>query len=87
MTHAFHPLKGHTYRVHAVIARGSDRERVRFRDEAGYLRHIPTGWTDLASPDPFQEISGGRSPFRVVDLLALADLLSGLDPVGSPSDV
>ena len=54
-----------------------------FRDELGYLRHMPARWTDFADPDPFLAISDGRSAFRVVDLLALADLLSA----GSASDV
>ena len=87
VTHAFHPLKGRLYTVTAVVAQGADDERVMFRDELDYLRHMPARWTDFAEPDPFLAISHGRSAFRVVDLLALADLLSGLEATDSPSHV
>ena len=50
-----------------------------FHDESGYLRHMPARWTDLGEPDPFASISDGRSAFRVVDLLAVSDLLSALE--------
>ena len=70
-----------------MIAQGGDDERVMFPDELGYLRHMPARWTDFAEPDPFLAISDGRSAFKVVDLLALADLLSGLEAAGSASDV
>ena len=58
-----------------------------FRDELDFLRHLPSRFTDFADPDPFLAISDGRSAFRVVDLLALADLLSGLEVVGRAPDV
>ena len=58
-----------------------------YRDELDYLRHMSARWTDFADPDPFLAISDGRSAFRVVDLLALADLLSALEAAGSASDV
>ena len=87
VTHAFHPLNGCLYTVTAVVAQGADDERVMFRDELDYLRHMPARWTDFAEPDPFLAISDGRSAFRVVDLLALADLLSGLEAADSASDV
>ena len=87
VTHAFHPLKGCLYTVTAVVAQGADDERVMFRDELDYLRHMPARWTDFAEPDPFLAISDGRSAFRVVDLLALADLLSGLEATDSASNV
>ena len=75
------------YTVTAVISAGSDDERVMFRDELDYLRHMPARWTDFAEPDPFLAISDGHSAFRVVDLLALADLLSALEAAGGASDV
>ena len=80
-------MKGRAYTVTAVIAQGADDERVMFRDELDYLRHMPARWTDFAEPDPFLAISDGRSAFRVVDLLALTDLLSGLEAAGGASDV
>ena len=75
------------YTLTAVIAQGADDERVMFRDELDYLRHMPARWTDFAEQDPFLAISDGRNAFKVVDLLALADLLSGLEPAGGASDV
>ena len=87
VTHAFHPLQGRAYTVTAVMGRGADDKRVMFRDELDYQRHLPARWTDFAEPDPLLAMSDGRSAFRVADLLALADLLSGLDTAGEASDV
>ena len=42
----------------------------------GTLHSIPVGWTDLAPLDPYVVISGGRSRFRVEDLVALVDLVT-----------
>jgi len=63
VTHAFHPLKGRMYTVTAVISEGSDDERVMFRDELDYLRHMPARWTDFAEPDP-SGLSGTTSSSR-----------------------
>ncbi len=75
------------YTATTVISGGSDDERVMFRDDLDYLRHMPARWTDLAEPDPLLTLSNGRSAFRVVDLLASADLLSALEAAGGASDV
>ncbi len=53
-------------------------ERVYFYDDSGRLASIPLQWTTLAASDPFVQLSGGRSAFRVSDLLELVDLLAGL---------
>ncbi len=53
-------------------------ERVFFFDEQGSQRSLPTGWTDVAPPDPFVVLAGGRSRLRVADLLVLVELLAGL---------
>jgi Family of unknown function (DUF5372) len=50
-------------------------DRVWLYDEQGRLRRVPTAWTDRASVDPFVALSGGRSAFRVCDLLELASLI------------
>jgi hypothetical protein len=42
----------------------------------GTLYSIPVGWTDLAPVDPYVAISGGRSRFRVEDLVALVHLVA-----------
>jgi hypothetical protein len=34
---------------------------------------VPAAWIDAADVDVFVAVATGRSPFRVVDLLALAE--------------
>ena len=51
-----------------------------FHDEDGALLSAPTGWTDMADVDPFVVMAAGRCPFRVEDLLALADLAEQVKP-------
>ena len=54
------------------------QDRVFFFGEDGSMKSLPTSWTDVADPDVFVAMSAGRSPFRVVDLLALAELIDGM---------
>jgi hypothetical protein len=50
--------------------------RVFFRDPVtSHLRSLPTGWTDLADPDPFIILSAGRAILRLSDLQALVRLM------------
>jgi hypothetical protein len=51
-------------------------DRVVFFDEDGVRRSMPRAWTDLADVDPFVALAADRSPFRVEDLLALADVIA-----------
>jgi hypothetical protein len=44
-------------------------------NEAGQLRSMPTSWTSVAEVDHFALASGGRSWFRVDDLLELSALV------------
>ena len=53
-------------------------DRVFFFDEDGVQRSLRTGWTDAAAPDPFVALAGGRSAFRVEDLVALGELIDSL---------
>ncbi len=53
-------------------------DRVFFFDEDGAQRSLPSGWTDAAAPDPFVALSGGRSAFRLEDLVALGELIDSL---------
>lgn len=53
-------------------------DRVDFRDAAGRLTSIPASWTDVVPPDPVVAVSGGRSPFRLQDLVELTRLLQRL---------
>jgi hypothetical protein len=43
----------------------------------GTYRSVPVSWTDIVPLDPYIEVGGGRSRFRVEDLLELARLLRG----------
>jgi hypothetical protein len=39
---------------------------------------LPAAWTDIDPVDPFVTMAAGRCPFRIADLLAVADLLEVL---------
>ena len=77
MTHPFHPWVGREFAFVAVRQTWGE-DRVFFFDDDGTQRSLPTGWTDAAQPDPFVALSGGRSAFRALDLLDLAELIAGL---------
>jgi hypothetical protein len=47
-------------------------ERVWFRGGDGRVHSVPTSWTDAGAVDPFVAVAAGRSLFRIVDLLELA---------------
>jgi hypothetical protein len=53
-------------------------DRVYYHDDEGLLQAIPAGWTTAGPQDPFVVVSAGRSPFRIRDLMDLADLVGGL---------
>jgi hypothetical protein len=53
-------------------------DRVYFHDEHGKLRSLPAAWTDVVDADPFVVLAAGRSPFRIAELLELADALDEL---------
>jgi hypothetical protein len=55
-------------------------DRVYYYDEQGELCSLLTVWTDAADADPFNVMAAGRCPFRVADLLDLADLVERLRP-------
>ena len=52
-------------------------------ESVGCVTSLPSGWTDVDPPDPFDAVSAGRSAFRVADLLALAGLLAGIRGAGA----
>ena len=43
--------------------------------EGEHLVSVPASWTDLAPEDPLVGVAAGRSLFRVVDLIELAELV------------
>ena len=61
-----------------VVQKTWRQDRVFFFGDDGALKSLPTSWTDVAEPDVFVAMSAGRCPFRVVELLALAELIEGI---------
>ena len=74
--HPFHPWNGQVLPV-IVRKRLWGKERVTVQLPDGTYRSVPTGWTDWAAVDAYVSIGGGRSLFRVVDLLELVRLVRG----------
>jgi Family of unknown function (DUF5372) len=77
VTHPFHPWAGREF-VFVAERRTWGEARVFLLDEDGTQRSLPSGWTDVPAPDPFVVVAGGRSAFRVCDLVAVAALIDGL---------
>ncbi|MEU4234851.1 DUF5372 family protein [Nonomuraea sp. NPDC026600] len=77
MTHRFHPWFGREF-VFVERRLAWDQDRVTLADERGQVVSLPAGWTDVDPPDPFVVVAAGRCPFRVQDLLAVADLIDTL---------
>jgi hypothetical protein len=77
VTHPFHPWCGRDF-VLVGVRQSWAEDRVFFLDADGVQYSLPVGWTDAASPDVFVVVAAGRSPFRLVDLLALAQLIDGV---------
>ncbi|HZO64522.1 MAG TPA: DUF5372 family protein [Kribbellaceae bacterium] len=77
MTHPFHPLFGRQFEF-VSRRRNWGEDRVYYRDERGELGSLSTAWTDVADVDAFVVMAAGRCPFRVADLLDLADLVHQL---------
>lgn len=49
-----------------------------FHKEGEHLVPVPATWTDILAEDPVVQLAAGRSLFRAMDLLELAELLEGL---------
>jgi hypothetical protein len=80
--HPFHPLSGREFSL-VTYRHNWGEDRVYFHDDGGKLASLPARWTDVLAPDPVAVVSGGRSAFRVEDLLGLVDLIERL---GKESD-
>jgi hypothetical protein len=77
VTHPFHPLYGREFEL-VTYRQNWGEDRVYFHDDEGRLRALSASWTSLAADDPFVAVSGGRSAFRVADLLELTVLMPQL---------
>ena len=84
MTHRFHPLFGRSFEF-VKRCKTWQSDRVFFFDDADELANLPSEWTDVVPADPFVVVSAGRSPFRMADLLVLAELVAQLG-AGSGAD-
>ena len=81
MTHPFHPLHGREFElIEITLMLGTGL--VHYTADDGTVRTIRQAFTNAATVDPFAQVAAGRSAFRVLDLLALAELLEGLDGEG-----
>lgn len=78
VTHRFHPLFGRDFEF-VEQRQNWGEDRIYLHDERGELFSLPAGWTDMAPADPFVVVSGGRCPFTVNGLLAVAELIDRLN--------
>lgn len=74
VTHPFHPWFGREFEF-VRQKKNWGEDRVWFHDEQGSLRGLPAAWTDRGPVDAFVVVAAGRSPFRLCDLLELAELV------------
>jgi hypothetical protein len=77
VTHPFHPLCGQEF-VHVAERASRHGERVWYERHDGSVASIPRAWTDLAAPDPFCTLAGGRAYFRPENLADLAELVAAI---------
>ena len=77
VTHPFHPLSGQEF---VLVAERSSRhgEQVWYERGDGSVASIPQAWTDLAAPDPFTALAGGRAHFLLESLTELAELIAAI---------
>ena len=77
MTHPFHPWCGRAF-VFVAARRTWGEDRVFFFGDDGTQKSLPRVWTDAADVDVFVALAEGRSPFRIVDLVVLTEVVAGL---------
>ena len=77
ITHPFHPWSGQEFELVTYLHAWGEN-RVYFNKEHEHLVSVPASWTDLVPEDPLVYLAAGRSPFRVVDLIELAQLVERL---------
>jgi hypothetical protein len=73
--HPFHPARGLELEL-VRYRRSWGRESVDGWRPGGNVMTVPLAWTDACAPDPFAVVSGGRSYFRVEDLVGLVRLVA-----------
>ncbi len=77
ITHPFHPRCGEELElVERRVQWGDDR--VFYRSVRGHISSIRADWTNVGAEDPMALGPEGPARFRVVDLIELSVLLSGM---------
>jgi len=71
ITHPYHPSFQQEFEA-VTFRQNWGEDRVWFHDNSGRLQSVPTSWTDAVAVDAFVVVAAGRSLFRMVDLLELA---------------
>jgi len=84
VTHPFHPWCGREF-VFIAVRHTWGEDRVFFFADDGTQKSLPRAWTDAADVDVFVALAGDRCPFRVADLLAVAEIIDGLDSPALPT--
>ena len=77
VTHPYHPLYDRQFDlVNYTFCWGV--ARVYYYSDQNRLRSMPAAWTSVGQIDPFVQVSAGRSPFRLVDLLELSRMVNAI---------
>lgn len=77
LIHPFHPRRGEVFEL-VVRRRNWGEDRVYVHDQNGVLLSFLSTWTDIDPPDVFVAVADGRCPFRLADLVALAELIDAV---------
>ncbi len=80
ITHPLHPYFGRTFLFDGWVAKRNRSLHYAVDEGNGRVRlgFAAISWTDLRLVDPFEQVSVGRSLFRVDDLLALSEAISAV---------
>ena len=77
VTHPFHPLYLKEFEF-IEYRKSWGHQYVDYFDHNKEVTTIPIAWTDIEGVDPFNELSKGRSAFRVAELIRLVELVGDL---------
>jgi len=80
VTHPYHPLYQQEFEL-VSYRQNWGEDRVWFQDtKDSRLHSLAMNWTDAGGLDPFVAVAGGRSLFRVADLIELAKQVARWKP-------
>jgi len=81
IAHPFHPWSGQEFELVTYLHTWGEN-RVYFHKDGDHLVSVPASWTDVVAEDPLVHLAAGRSLFRAVDLIELAQLVERLRRAG-----